>query len=106
MRSTNELVKQLRSTRSGGPKELLLEAAETIERLEADIQALKEMGFGKCGFQDGIMFKPDGVHILDPCRYEVIEKYANVTVEISRCMKCGSVDITWYRQEDTVELEV
>jgi len=42
---------------------------------------------------------------LDPCIYEEIERYANVTVSINRCVKCGNISISWYRQEDTVELE-
>lgn len=38
---------------------------------------------------------------LDPCRYEVIEKHRNVTVEVLRCKKCGHVEIAWTRQENT-----
>lgn len=60
----------------------------------------------KCTFPNGITIKPDGVHELDPCRYEEIERYANVTVSVSRCKNCGNIDISWFRQEDTVELEV
>jgi hypothetical protein len=50
--------------------------------------------------------KPDGVNDLDPCIYQEIEKYGNVTVSIRRCIKCGNIDIVWYKQEDTVELDV
>lgn len=57
----------------------------------------------KCNFPGGITIKPDGVNELDPCEYELIEKYRNVTVEILRCKKCGHVEILWFRQENTEE---
>ena len=60
----------------------------------------------KCKFPDGIVIKPDGIHELDPCEYQEVERYANVTISIRRCKKCGSIDIAWFRQEDTEELEV
>ncbi len=59
----------------------------------------------KCKYPEGITIKPDGIHDLDPCVYEDIEKYANVTVVISRCKRCGHVEISWMRQDDTVELD-
>lgn len=60
----------------------------------------------KCHFQDGVIIKPDGVHELDPCIYEEVERYANVTVSIRRCKNCGHIDVVWYKQEDTEELEI
>ena len=60
----------------------------------------------KCHFPDGIVIKPDGVNELDPCVYEEVERYANVTVIISRCRNCGHIEVSWMRQEDTVKLEV
>ena len=60
----------------------------------------------KCSFHDGVTIKPDGINELDPCIYQEIERYANVTISISRCAKCGHIDISWVRQEDTVELEI
>ena len=60
----------------------------------------------KCKFPDGITIKPDGIHELDPCIYQEVERYANVTISIKRCKKCGNIDISWFRQEDTEELEV
>ena len=60
----------------------------------------------KCKFPEGIVIKPDGIHELDPCVYQEVERYANVTVSIRRCKKCGNIDISWFRQEDTEELEV
>lgn len=59
----------------------------------------------KCSFGPGIVIKPNGEDELDPCRYELIEKHENVTVEILRCKKCGHVEILWHRQEDTTDEE-
>lgn len=55
----------------------------------------------KCKFPNGIKIKPDGINELDPCIYELIEVHRNVTVEVRRCKKCGNIDISWIRQEDT-----
>lgn len=55
----------------------------------------------KCEHPGGIIIKPDGVNELDPCVYEDIEKYKNVTVIVSRCIYCGHIEISWVRQEDT-----
>lgn len=60
----------------------------------------------KCSFPNGVVRKPDGVNELDPCIYEEVEKYANVTVTVLRCKRCGHIEIEWQKQEDTVELEV
>lgn len=59
------------------------------------------MASHKCSFPEGLTIKPDGIHELDPCVYETIETYKNVTVEVRQCMKCGRTDIVWIRQEDT-----
>ena len=58
----------------------------------------------KCKFDNDIIIKPDGINELDPCIYEVIEKYKNVTVEIIKCKHCGHTEIVWYRQDDTEEI--
>lgn len=55
----------------------------------------------KCEHPGGIIIKPDGVNELDPCIYEDVEKYKNVTVIVSRCIYCGHIEISWVRQEDT-----
>lgn len=60
----------------------------------------------RCKFKNGIVIKPDGIHELDPCQYQEVERYSNVTISIRRCEKCGNIDIAWFRQEDTEELEV
>lgn len=59
----------------------------------------------KCKFPHGVTIKPDGKFELDPCLYETVERYKNVTVEIRRCARCGHIDIAWRRQENT-EFEV
>ncbi len=60
----------------------------------------------KCCWPEGMVIKPDGVNELDPCVYEDIEMYTNVTVIVSRCKNCGNIDIRWIRQEDTEEIEI
>ena len=60
----------------------------------------------KCKFPEGVVIKPDGVHELEACLYQEVERYANVTVSIRKCKHCGDVSIVWFRQEDTEELEV
>lgn len=55
---------------------------------------------------NGIVIKPDGIHELDPCVYEEIQRLKNVTVSVLRCKRCGHIEITWYRQEDTEECSV
>jgi hypothetical protein len=60
----------------------------------------------KCEFPEGITVKPDGENELDPCVYEDIEMYTNVTVIISRCKKCGHEEISWLRQENTEKIDI
>lgn len=60
----------------------------------------------KCSFGDGITIKPDGINELDPCTYQDIQMFANVTVLISKCTKCGHVEISWFRQDDTEEIPI
>ena len=55
----------------------------------------------KCQFPDGITIKPDGVNELDPCIYEEIEKYENVTLVVLRCKKCGHIETEIFLQENT-----
>lgn len=55
----------------------------------------------KCEFPYEITVKPDGLNELDPCVYEEIEVYKNVTVTISRCRRCGHIDVSWKRQDNT-----
>ena len=54
----------------------------------------------KCQFPNGMKIKPDGVNELDPCVYEDIEIYTNCTVIISRCTKCGNLEISWTKNDN------
>lgn len=53
-----------------------------------------------CKFE-GYIFKPDGENELDPCVYEDMEIWRNVTVIVSRCKNCGKIELGWKRQENT-----
>lgn len=64
--------------------------------------AIAKLRGKKCTFGPGVTIKPDGVIELDPCIYEIEEIHENVTVYVRRCKDCGSVDISWKRQENTV----
>ena len=55
----------------------------------------------KCMFPGGVTVKPDGVHEVDPCVYNLMEEHRNVTVKIWQCPFCKSIDISWERQDDT-----
>lgn len=57
----------------------------------------------KCSLGN-VIIKPDGVHELDPCVYEVVEEYQNVTVSVLRCKNCGHIEVEWRRQDDTIEI--
>lgn len=59
----------------------------------------------KCKFPEGLEIRPDGIHALDPCTYEEVGSYANVTIEILKCKHCGHVEIAWKRQPNTIQLE-
>ena len=53
----------------------------------------------KCKFPNGITIKPDGTNELDPCVYEDVEIHTNCTVIISKCTKCGNLEISWIKNE-------
>ena len=59
----------------------------------------------KCKFPNNEEISIMGIP-LDPCRYEVIEKFKNVTVEVRRCVKCGNIDVAWIKQDDTERVDV
>lgn len=58
-----------------------------------------------CDCNPNVVIKPDGVNELDPCVYVVDEVYVNVTVEISHCEKCGKINISWFKQDNTERVE-
>ena len=55
----------------------------------------------KCG--KGIKMKI-GDFDVDLCQYEDIQRVANVTVTVSRCVVCGHTMITWERQPNSEDL--
>lgn len=59
----------------------------------------------KCVTPGRVTIKPDGVHELDPCVYELKEIHDNVTVYVHECKNCGHVDISWSRTDDTEDIE-
>lgn len=46
-----------------------------------------------------VMFCPDGVHELDPCEYEILDRYEDCIVEIMRWTVCGKEEIVWHRKK-------
>lgn len=60
----------------------------------------------KCSWGDGLVIKPDGEHELDPCIYRDVELYHNVTIIVSKCVKCGNTIFTWMKQDDTEREEL
>ena len=80
--------------------DLMIAKAE-IQRQKKIIELL--MG-EKCNFGAGVKVKPDGINELDACIYETKEIHANVTVYVRQCTKCGHIDISWERQEDTEDI--
>lgn len=49
----------------------------------------------KCQFPEGMTIKPDGIHELDPCVYELVEEHRDCDVYIYKCQKCGHQSIEW-----------
>lgn len=54
----------------------------------------------KCSMPDGISIRPDGIHEIDPCIYEEIERHSGCIVHVMRCRRCGHIEISWERGED------
>ena len=48
--------------------------------------------------------RPDGVHELEPCAFQLTQKLRNVTVEILTCPACGNVSVGWFRQDNTEDI--
>lgn len=78
----------------------LVIANTRIKQLEMELDDALARQSKKCSFGAGVTIKPDGIHELDACDYEVMEVRENVTVEVLRCRKCGHVEVSWYTQED------
>jgi hypothetical protein len=78
------------------PAELFFRLMEQDIMLEHEVSSLD-----KCSFPDGVTIKPDGETELDPCMYVVKEIHKNVTVKVSKCERCGTVDVSWEAQDNT-----
>ena len=50
----------------------------------------------ECCHFDGFTIKPDGIHELSACSFQLEQRLKNVTIEILVCPKCGKVSIGWY----------
>lgn len=57
----------------------------------------------KCQWPDGVKLVIKG-HEVDPCQYEETEKYTNCIVTILKCKKCGTIEISWEKTEETEKL--
>lgn len=57
----------------------------------------------RCNHGKGDIVKIAGVPV-DPCVYEEVEAYRNVTVRVLKCKRCGHTEIEWERQEDTEDI--
>ena len=79
-------------------------AALRFQQVSAVTPEAGPSGRHRCRFPGGMVMKPDGIHKLDPCTYEAKEIHTNVTVTVSRCTRCGHVEIEWKRQEDTEDI--
>ena len=56
----------------------------------------------KCQFEDGVVIKPEGINELYPCiHYKDIELHTNVNVLVYQCQKCGRIETSWTRTENT-----
>jgi hypothetical protein len=60
----------------------------------------KDVVSKRCEHPDGAIVRI-GEHEVDPCLYEEIEKWENVTVVVCRCKKCGHVELEWHMQDNT-----
>ena len=58
----------------------------------------------RCSYPEGMMIKPDGINELDPCLYETTNIFTNCIVEVSKCVRCGNVSVTWKRTDRTIEV--
>lgn len=57
----------------------------------------------KCHRFKDVVIKPDGENELDPCHYEEISRYENVTVSVLKCKRCGHIELAWHKQPNTIE---
>jgi hypothetical protein len=58
----------------------------------------------RCSYPEGMVIKPDSINELDPCLYETTNIFTNCIVEISKCVRCGNISVTWKRTDRTIEV--
>ena len=71
--------------------------ANAIEALRRAEQ--KHKG-SKCTWPDGVEAKIGGIPVA-PCIYTDRQRLHDVDITISECEKCGAIDISWSKNEDT-----
>jgi hypothetical protein len=59
----------------------------------------------KCSSPKGVEIKPDGIHLLDPCIYEVLGTYKDVRLTVLQCKNCGNIDFEWQYEKDISDEE-
>jgi Zn ribbon nucleic-acid-binding protein len=57
----------------------------------------------KCRRFKDIVIQPDGQNELNPCKYDEVSRYENVTVSVLKCRRCGHIEIELHRQPNTTE---
>lgn len=50
---------------------------------------------GFCGSYD-----IDGSNFVDNCLYEVYEEHDNCHVEILKCINCGKIEVSWWKNDE------
>ena len=68
--------------------------------IEALHRAQQEHRGSKCAWPDGIEAKIHDIPV-DTCVYTDRQRLHNVDITISECEKCGAIDISWSKNEDT-----
>ena len=79
------------------------EYPQVAEALDIAIDALRakqECKGQKCTWPDGMEAKIHDIPV-DPCIYTDRQRLHNVDITISECKKCGAIDISWSKNEDT-----
>ena len=80
------------------------EYPKVAEALDMAIAALRhaeqEHKGSKCTWPDGVEVKIGGIPVA-PCIYTDRQRLHDVDITISECEKCGAIDISWSKNEDT-----
>ena len=82
---------------AGGMDKCLKDGQYTQFELRRANQDCKD---SKCTWPDGVEAKIYNLPV-DPCIYTNRQRLHNVDITISECEKCGAIDISWSKNEDT-----